>query len=56
MSVIAIQIESHCATRVFFDCSNTAQDPRDQRCIELAIEHSIASWVQAAESDDAECH
>jgi hypothetical protein len=54
MSVIAIQIESHRATRVFFDRSNTAVDPRDQRHIGLAIEHSIASWVQAAGSDNAE--
>jgi hypothetical protein len=56
MSVIAIQIESQRATRVFFDCSTTTGDRGDQRRIELAIEHSIASWVQAAESDDAERH
>ena len=48
MSVIAIQIEPHRATRVFFDCSSAAADPRDQRRIELAIEHSIA----VAEPDD----
>ena len=42
MSVIAIQIEPHRTTRVFFDCSNAAADPVDQRRIELAIEHSIA--------------
>ena len=50
MSVIAIEIEPHRATRVFFDCSNTEVDPRDHRRIELAIEHSIAV---AEPEDDA---
>ena len=50
MSVIAIQIESHRTTRVFFDCSNTEVDPWDRRRIELAIEHSIAV---AEPEDDA---
>jgi hypothetical protein len=42
VSVIAIQIEPHRVTRMFFDCCNDAADPLDQRHIELAIEHSIA--------------
>ena len=42
MSVIAIQIEPHRATRVFFDCRSAAVDPLDQRRIEVAIENSIA--------------
>jgi hypothetical protein len=42
MSVLAIQIEPHCRTRVFFDCRVSAVEPMDQRCIEQAIERSIA--------------
>jgi hypothetical protein len=42
MSVIATLIEPHRVTRVFFDCSNSAPDPADQRRIEQAIERSFA--------------
>jgi len=51
MSVIAVQIQPHGATRVFFDCCATAADPLDMRRIEQAIEHSLAL---AGPTDDAE--
>jgi hypothetical protein len=42
VSVIAIQIEPHRVTRMFFDCCNAAADPLDQRSIQIAMEHAIA--------------
>jgi hypothetical protein len=49
MSVLAIQIEPH-RTRVFFDRRVADVEPMDQRCIEQAIERSIAL---ALADDDA---
>ena len=46
--MIAIQIEPHRVTRMFFDCRNAAADPLDQRHIEVAMEHAIA----LAEAED----
>ena len=51
MPMIAVQIEPHGATRVFFDCRDVAADPMDERHITLAIEHSLAL---AGATDDAE--
>ena len=42
MSMLAIQIEPHRRIRVFFDCRVADVEPMDQRCIEQAIERSIA--------------
>ena len=48
--MLAIQIEPHRRIRVFFDCRVAAVAPMDQRCIEQAIERSIAL---APAADDA---
>ncbi len=51
MSVIATLIEPRRVTRVLFDCRDDPPDPADQRCIEKAIEQSIAL---AQRDDDLE--
>jgi hypothetical protein len=59
MSVIAIQIEPHRTTRVFFDCSDAAADLQ-----ELAIGFLLIALenpqgvpdIVAEESDNAERH
>jgi hypothetical protein len=42
MSVIAVLIERGGATRVFFDCRETAADAADRWHIERAIQDSLA--------------
>ena len=42
MSVIATNIEPHRVTRIFLDCRELPPEPVDLRCIERAIEQSIA--------------
>jgi hypothetical protein len=42
MSVIATSIEPHRVTRIFLDCRDAPPEPVDLRCIEQAIEQSIA--------------
>jgi hypothetical protein len=42
MPVIAASIEPHRVTRIFLDCRDSPPEPVDLRCIERAIEQSIA--------------
>jgi hypothetical protein len=42
MSVIATSIEPHRVTRIFLDCRDAPPELVDLRCIERAIEQSIA--------------
>ena len=42
MSVIATSIEPHRVTRIFLDCRDSPPEPVDLRCIERAIEQSLA--------------
>ena len=50
MSVIAIGIESHGVTRIFFDCNSADPDPRD----EVRISDAIARTVTTAKEGPKE--